>query len=37
MHQANADYNPEEFRYLYRIMLEGDALSAFHPLSKALN
>lgn len=37
MHQANADYNPEEFRYLYRIMLEGDALSAFHPPSKALN
>jgi taurine dioxygenase len=31
MHQANADYNPEEFRYLYRIMLEGDALSAFLP------
>lgn len=29
MHQANADYNPEEFRYLYRIMLEGDALQAF--------
>lgn len=29
MHQANADYNPEEFRYLYRIMVEGDALQAF--------
>lgn len=29
MHQANADYNPEEFRYLYRIMIEGDALQAF--------
>lgn len=29
MHQANADYNPDEFRYLYRIMLEGDALQAF--------
>ncbi len=29
MHQANADYNPEEGRYLYRIMLEGDALQAF--------
>ena len=29
MHQANADYNPEEFRYLYRIMIEGDQLEAF--------
>jgi len=29
MHQANADYNPEEDRYLYRIMLEGDALKAY--------
>ena len=29
MHQANADYNPEEGRYLYRIMLEGDELQAF--------
>ena len=26
MHQANADYDPEEFRYLYRVMLQGDAL-----------
>ena len=26
MHQANADYNPEEFRYLYRIMLKGAPL-----------
>lgn len=26
MHQANADYDPEEYRYLYRIMLKGDAL-----------
>jgi len=26
MHQANADYDPEEFRYLYRVMLKGDAL-----------
>ena len=23
MHQANADYNPEEFRYLYRLMVQG--------------
>jgi taurine dioxygenase len=29
MHQANADYNPEEFRYLYRIMIEGDKLEAY--------
>lgn len=29
MHQANGDYNPEEFRYLYRIMIEGDQLEAF--------
>lgn len=29
MHQANADYNPEEFRYLYRVMLQGDSLQAF--------
>jgi taurine dioxygenase len=27
MHQANADYDPEEFRYLYRVMLKGDALT----------
>jgi len=26
MHQANADFDPEEFRYLYRLMLKGDAL-----------
>jgi taurine dioxygenase len=26
MHQANADYDPEEFRYLYRVMLKGDRL-----------
>jgi taurine dioxygenase len=26
MHQANADYDPEEYRYLYRVMLKGDAL-----------
>ena len=26
MHQANADYDPEEFRYLYRVMLQGDRL-----------
>jgi taurine dioxygenase len=28
MHQANADYDPEEFRYLYRLMVKGDALKA---------
>jgi taurine dioxygenase len=28
MHQANADYDPEEFRYLYRLMVSGDALLA---------
>jgi taurine dioxygenase len=27
MHQANADYDPEEFRYLYRVMLKGDRLA----------
>jgi taurine dioxygenase len=27
MHQANADYDPEEYRYLYRVMLRGDTLS----------
>jgi taurine dioxygenase len=27
MHQANADYDPEEFRYLYRVMLKGDRLT----------
>ena len=26
MHQANADYDPEEYRFLYRLMLEGDPL-----------
>ena len=26
MHQANADYNPEENRFLYRVMLQGDKL-----------
>lgn len=26
MHQANADYNPEENRYLYRVMLRGQKL-----------
>ncbi len=29
MHQANADYDPEEYRYLYRVMLQGDRLQAF--------
>jgi taurine dioxygenase len=27
MHQANADYDPEEYRYLYRVMLQGDRLA----------
>ena len=26
MHQANADDDPEEYRYLYRVMLQGDKL-----------
>jgi len=26
MHQANADYEPEEFRFLYRVMLKGAKL-----------
>ncbi|ARP78110.1 TauD/TfdA dioxygenase family protein [Bordetella genomosp. 6] len=26
MHQANADFDPQEFRFLYRLMLKGDAL-----------
>ena len=29
MHQANADYDPEEYRYLYRVMLQGDKLAPF--------
>ena len=28
MHQANADYDPAEYRYLYRIMLKGAPLVA---------
>ena len=28
MHQANADYDPAEYRYLYRIMLKGAPLQA---------
>ncbi len=28
MHQANADYDPVEERYLYRVMLEGQPLEA---------
>jgi taurine dioxygenase len=28
MHQANADYDPEQFRYLYRVMLKGPVLKA---------
>ena len=31
MHQANADYDPEEYRYLIRLMVEGVRLEpAFH-------
>ena len=26
MHQANADYDPAQYRFLYRIMLQGDPL-----------
>jgi len=29
MHQANADYDPEAYRYLYRVMLQGDKLQPF--------
>lgn len=28
MHQANGDVPPSEFRYLYRLMVQGDALQA---------
>ena len=28
MHQANADYDPSEYRFLYRIMLQGAPLTA---------
>ena len=28
MHQANADFDPGEYRYLYRIMLKGSPLTA---------
>jgi taurine dioxygenase len=28
MHQANADYDPSEYRFLYRIMLKGAPLQA---------
>jgi hypothetical protein len=26
MHQANADYDPEQKRFLYRLMIKGVAL-----------
>jgi taurine dioxygenase len=29
MHQANADYNPQEQRYLYRVMVQGDCIQAY--------
>lgn len=31
MHQANADYDPTEYRYLYRIMLKGARLQPAAP------
>jgi taurine dioxygenase len=31
MHQANADYDPEQKRFLYRLMIQGVALSPAHP------
>ncbi len=31
MHQANADYDPTQLRYLYRIMLQGQPLQAYAP------
>ncbi len=30
MHQANADYDPEQKRFLYRLMIQGVALSPAH-------
>jgi hypothetical protein len=27
MHQANADYDPTEYRYLLRLMIKGVALT----------
>lgn len=30
MHQANADYDPEQKRFLYRLMVKGVALSPFN-------
>jgi taurine dioxygenase len=36
MHQANADYDPEEFRYLYRVMLKGEALTPAFELPSTL-
>ncbi len=31
MHQANADYDPLEYRYLYRIMIEGPKIERYVP------
>ena len=31
MHQANADYDPEEYRYLYRVLLKGNRLNSYRP------
>ena len=28
LHQANGDFDPNEYRFLYRIMLEGAPLQA---------
>ena len=32
MHQANADYDPLEHRYLYRIMIEGPKIERYVPM-----
>ena len=32
MHQANADYDPLEYRYLYRIMIEGPKIERYVPM-----
>jgi len=29
MHQANGDYDPSEYRYLYRIMIEGPKVERY--------
>jgi hypothetical protein len=37
MHQANADYDPRERRYLYRLMVKGVALTPWAHQEVALN